>query len=58
MVIDAQVAGEQSDLERAPSLKVQKYAGNSNFQRAIQDLGARNILHLPILQRDLVQENR
>ena len=49
LVIDAQVAGEQSDLERARTLKIQKYAGNPDIQRAIQDLGATNILHLPAI---------
>ena len=49
MVIDVQVAGEQSDLGRARTLKVQKYAGNPDIQRAIQDLGARDILHLPAI---------
>ena len=47
LVIDAQVAGEQSDLERARTLKVQKYTGNPDIQRTIEDLGATNILHLP-----------
>ena len=49
LVIDAQVAGEQSDLERARTLKVQKYAGNRGIQRATEDLGATNILHLPAI---------
>ena len=49
VVIDAQVAGEQSDFLRARTLKLQKYAGNPDIQRAIQDLGARNILHLPAI---------
>ena len=49
LVIDAQVAGEQSDLERARTLKVQKYAGNPVIQRAIEDLRATNILHLPAI---------
>ena len=49
VVIDVQVAGEQFDLERARALKVKKYAGNPDIQRAIQDLGARNILLLPAI---------
>ena len=40
LVIDAQVVGEQFDLERARTLKVQKYTGNPDVQRAIEDLGA------------------
>ena len=49
VVIDAQVAGEQYDLERARTLKVQKNAGNPDIQRAIQNLRASDILHLPAI---------
>ena len=61
LVIDAQAAGEQSDLERARTLKVQKYACNPDIQRSIQDLGATNILHLPAIlscRGGLIQEIR
>ena len=31
------------------TLKVQKYAGNPDIQKAIEDFGATNILHLPAI---------
>ena len=49
LVIDAQVAGEECDLEQARTLKVGKYASNPDIQRAIEDLRATNILHLPAI---------
>ena len=50
LVIDAQIAGEQSDLERARTAKIRKYADNHDIDRAIQrETGATNIRHLPII---------
>ena len=36
LVIDAQIFGELSDLERARTAKIRKYADNSDIGRAIQ----------------------
>ena len=48
LVIDAQIVGEQSDLERARTAKISKYADNPDIERAIQrETGATNIRHRP-----------
>ena len=50
LVIDAQIVGEQSDLERARTAKIRKYADNPDIGRAIQrETGATNIRHLPVI---------
>ena len=50
LVIDAQIVGEQSDLERARAAKIRKYADNTDIERAIQqETGATNLRHLPVL---------
>ena len=50
VVIDAQVAGEQSDLERAWRLKIKKYARNPDIERVIQHYhGASNIQNYPAI---------
>ena len=44
LVIDAQIVGDQSDLERARTAKIRKYADNPDIERAIQrETGATNI---------------
>ena len=49
LVIDAQIV-EQSDLERARTAKIRKYADNPDIERAIQrETGATNIRHLPVI---------
>ena len=35
LVIDAQIFGEQSDVERARTVKIRKYAYNPDIERAI-----------------------
>ena len=50
LVIDAQIVGEQSDLERVRTAKIRKYADNPDIERAIQrETGATNIRHLPVI---------
>ena len=50
LVIDAQIVGEQSDLERARAVKIRKYADNPDNKRAMQrETGATNIRHLPVI---------
>ena len=50
LVIDTQIVGEQSDLERARTAKIRKYADNPDIERAIQrETGATNIRHLPVI---------
>ena len=50
LVIDAQIVGEQSHLERARTAKIRKYADNPDIERAIQrETGAANIRHLPVI---------
>ena len=50
LVIDAQIVGEQSDLERARTAKIRKYANNPDIERAIQrETGETNIRHLPVI---------
>ena len=50
LVIDAQIVGEQSDLERARTTKMRKYADHPDIERAIQqETGATNIRHLPVI---------
>ena len=50
LVIDAQIVDEQSDLERARTAKIRKYADNPDIERAIQrETGATNIRHIPII---------
>ena len=50
LVIDAQIADEQSDLERARTVKIRKYTDNPDIEQAIQrETGATNIRHLPII---------
>ena len=50
LVIDAQIVGEQSDLEGARTAKIRKYADNPDIERAIQrKTGATNIRHLPVI---------
>ena len=50
LVIDAQIVGEKSDLERARTAKIRKYAGNPGIERNIQlETGATNIRHLPVI---------
>ena len=49
LVIDAQIIGEQSDLERAKTA-IRKYADNPDIKRAIQrETEATNIRHLPAI---------
>ena len=49
-MIDAQIVGEQSDIERARTDKIRKYADNPDIERAIQrETGAINIRHLPVI---------
>ena len=50
LVIDAQIISEQSDLDRARTAKIRKYADNSDTERAIQrEAGATAIRHLPVI---------
>ena len=50
LVIDAQIVGEQSDLERARTTKIRKYADNPDIERAIQrETGGTIIRHLPVI---------
>ena len=50
LVIDAQIVGQQSDLKRARTVKIRKYADNPDIKRAIQrETGATNIRHLPVI---------
>ena len=50
LMIDAQIVGEQSDIERARTDKIRKYADNPDIERAIQrETGAINIRHLPVI---------
>ena len=49
-MIDVQIVGEQSDLERARTAKIRKYADNPDIERAIQrETGSTNIRHLPVI---------
>ena len=50
LVIDAQIVGEQSDLERVRTANIRKYADNLDIERAIQrETGATTIRHLPVI---------
>ena len=50
LVIDAQIIGEQFNLERARTVKIRKYADNPDIERAIQrETRATNIRHLPVI---------
>ena len=50
LVIDAQIVGEQSDLETARTAKLKKYVDNPDIERAIQrETGATNIRYLPVI---------
>ena len=50
LVIDAQIVGEQSDLERARTAKIRKYADIPDIERAIQrETETTNIRHLPVI---------
>ena len=50
LVIDAQIVGEQSNLESARTAKIRKYADNPDIERAIlRETGATNIRHLPVI---------
>ena len=50
LVIDAQIVGEQADLERARTAKIRKCADNPDIERAIQrETGATNIHHLSVI---------
>ena len=49
LVIHAQIFGEQSDLERARTAKIRRYADNLDIERAIQrETGSTNIRHPPV----------
>ena len=44
LMINAQIVDEQSDLERATTARIRKYADNPDIERAIQrETGATNI---------------
>ena len=61
LVIDAQIVSEQSDLERARTAKIRKYADNPDIDRAIQrETGATNSRQLghSLLEGYLVQSIR
>ena len=50
LVIDVKIFGEQSDLERARTAKIRRYADNPDIEQAIQrETGATNIRHLPVI---------
>ena len=50
LVIDAQIVGEQYDLERARTAKIRKHADNPDIEWAIQrETGATNIRYLPVI---------